>query len=118
MTDMHVEMWIAVAVMFGLFLVEAVYSLFIKRDGHYSGWDTFANLAVAFGYMISSLTIGALITVFLLPFYHLSPLRWSMDSWWHWVVMFVVNDFFFYWSHRASHKLNFMWASHAVHHNS
>lgn len=118
MTDMHVVMWIAVGVMFGLFLIEAVYSLFIKRDGHYSGWDTFANLAVAFGYMISSLTIGAMITFFLLPFYHLSPLRWSMDEWWHWVVMFVVNDFFFYWSHRASHKLNFMWASHAVHHNS
>ena len=53
-----------------------------------------------------------------MPFYELTPLRWSMDSWWHWAVMFVVNDFFFYWSHRASHESRLMWASHAVHHNS
>lgn len=118
MTDMHVVLWIAVGVMFAVFLIEAVYSLFIKRDGHYTIWDTVMNLAIAFGYMIASLTIGAMITFFLLPFYELSPLRWSMTEWWHWAVMFVVNDFFFYWSHRASHKLNFMWASHAVHHNS
>jgi sterol desaturase/sphingolipid hydroxylase (fatty acid hydroxylase superfamily) len=117
MTTMHMVMWIAVGVMFALFMIECAYSL-LKRDGHYSVWDTVMNLAVAFGYMISSLTIGALITVFLLPFYELSPLRWSMNEWWHWAVMFVVNDFFFYWSHRASHKFGFMWASHAVHHNS
>jgi sterol desaturase/sphingolipid hydroxylase (fatty acid hydroxylase superfamily) len=117
MTDVHLVMWVAVGVMFSLFVIECVYSLWIRRDGHYTGWDTFTNLAIAFGYMISSLAIGTLITLLLLPFHELTPLRWSME-WWHWLVMFVVNDFFFYWSHRASHKLGIMWASHAVHHNS
>jgi sterol desaturase/sphingolipid hydroxylase (fatty acid hydroxylase superfamily) len=110
--------YVAMGVMFCAFTGEVIASYFIRRDGFYERNDTLVNLAVAAGYVVASLTYGAVIVLILYPLYQLTPLRWSMDSWWHWATMFVVNDFCFYWSHRASHVLRFMWASHAVHHNS
>jgi len=117
MTAHEVVPLVAGGVMFAAFALEGVTS-FVRRDGYYDPKDTIVNLAVALGYILASLGLGVLITLVLYPVWKLTPLRWSMDRWWHWVVLFVVNDFFFYWSHRASHKYRFMWASHWVHHNS
>jgi sterol desaturase/sphingolipid hydroxylase (fatty acid hydroxylase superfamily) len=39
-------------------------------------------------------------------------------SWAHWAVAFLGLDFFYYWFHRASHEVNFLWAAHIVHHQS
>lgn len=117
MTAHEVVPLVAVGIMLAAFAAESVTS-FVRRDGYYDTKDTVVNLAVALGYILASLGLGALITVVLYPVWKLTPLRWSMDEWWHWVVLFVVNDFCFYWSHRASHVYRFMWASHWVHHNS
>jgi sterol desaturase/sphingolipid hydroxylase (fatty acid hydroxylase superfamily) len=111
-------MWIAMSVMFCAFVAEVIVSYFVRRDGFYERNDTLVNLAVALGYVVVSLAYGTVIVLILYPLWKLTPLRWSMDAWWHWAAMFVINDFFFYWSHRASHSVRFMWASHAVHHNS
>src|SRR6185369_992521 len=35
-----------------------------------------------------------------------------------WVTALVAVDFIYYWWHRASHRVNFLWATHAVHHQS
>ncbi len=35
-----------------------------------------------------------------------------------WVVLFVGLDFLYYWFHRAAHRINIAWASHAPHHSS
>ncbi|NWH08497.1 MAG: sterol desaturase family protein [Alphaproteobacteria bacterium] len=36
-----------------------------------------------------------------------------------WVaVLFVMVEFFYYWFHRLSHTIRWMWATHAVHHSS
>ncbi|MBL4587645.1 MAG: sterol desaturase family protein, partial [Flavobacteriales bacterium] len=32
--------------------------------------------------------------------------------------LFLGVDFFYYWFHRASHEINFLWAAHIVHHQS
>lgn len=31
---------------------------------------------------------------------------------------FVLQDFLYYWFHRASHNIHWMWAAHVVHHSS
>lgn len=118
MTTLEWLPWIAMGVMGVTFVGEAITSLLIRRDGHHETKDTLVNLAILGGYIGLSLIYAAMLAVVLLPVWKLTPLRWSMDQWWHWVVLFVANDFFFYWSHRASHVLRFMWASHWVHHNS
>lgn len=39
-------------------------------------------------------------------------------SWWVYLLTFIVLDFEFYWGHRLSHTINFIWYGHLIHHNS
>jgi sterol desaturase/sphingolipid hydroxylase (fatty acid hydroxylase superfamily) len=39
-------------------------------------------------------------------------------TWWMWVLLFLGVDFSYYWFHRLSHEINFLWAAHVVHHQS
>ena len=41
--------------------------------------------------------------------------RWPVASW---VVALIAVDFIYYWWHRASHRVNVLWAAHIVHHQS
>ncbi|MGC9402257.1 sterol desaturase family protein [Vibrio genomosp. F10] len=34
------------------------------------------------------------------------------------ILLVVLQDFFYYWFHRASHRIRWMWAAHVVHHSS
>jgi sterol desaturase/sphingolipid hydroxylase (fatty acid hydroxylase superfamily) len=40
------------------------------------------------------------------------------DSAWTWLACFVGVDLLYYWFHRKSHEVAFLWAAHAVHHQS
>lgn len=42
----------------------------------------------------------------------------SFGALWAWPIAFVLMDFAYYWFHRASHRVSFLWAAHAVHHQS
>jgi len=42
----------------------------------------------------------------------------SPDLAWTWVFCFLGVDFGYYWFHRLSHEINFLWAAHVVHHQS
>ncbi len=39
-------------------------------------------------------------------------------TWWVWLLAVVGDDFTFYWHHRFSHTIRFLWAAHVVHHSS
>src|SRR5204863_7622929 len=41
--------------------------------------------------------------------------RWPVAAW---AVALLAVDFIYYWWHRASHRLNVLWAAHVVHHQS
>ena len=45
-------------------------------------------------------------------------LELSAASPWTWVLAIVLVDLTFYWWHRLSHEVNFLWAAHVVHHSS
>ena len=49
---------------------------------------------------------------------HLALGSWAMDDPWTWVISMIGVDFIFYWYHRFSHRVNWAWATHAVHHHS
>src|SRR5689334_5475362 len=116
MSGLELVAWICAAVMFGAFTIEGLVSYFVLKDGRHELGDSFLNIGLSIGYVIARLVIGAGVTWALLLIYEATPLRWSMDSWWHWVVLLLVEDFFYYWSHRASHAYRFMWISHVTHH--
>lgn len=37
---------------------------------------------------------------------------------WAWAALFVADDFVYYWFHRLSHEVRFLWAAHENHHSS
>ncbi|NVB43349.1 sterol desaturase family protein [Pseudenhygromyxa sp. WMMC2535] len=42
----------------------------------------------------------------------------TANSWVAWVVALIGVDLAYYWFHRLSHEVNFLWAAHVVHHQS
>ncbi len=42
----------------------------------------------------------------------------TLPSWADWLLAWVGVDFLYYWWHRMSHEVNFLWAAHVVHHQS
>jgi sterol desaturase/sphingolipid hydroxylase (fatty acid hydroxylase superfamily) len=44
--------------------------------------------------------------------------RLPADAAWVWVTGLLFYDLCFYWHHRAGHRVAFLWATHAVHHQS
>lgn len=44
--------------------------------------------------------------------------EFAVDSPWTWLLFFLALDFLYYWAHRWSHEINFLWAVHVPHHQS
>lgn len=42
----------------------------------------------------------------------------AMDRAWHWLLLFVGQEFCYYWMHRADHRVRWFWLNHSVHHSS
>jgi len=40
-----------------------------------------------------------------------------MDAWWAWPLLFILEEFAYYWYHRCAHRVRFMWSTHSVHHS-
>jgi sterol desaturase/sphingolipid hydroxylase (fatty acid hydroxylase superfamily) len=40
-----------------------------------------------------------------------------LTSAWTWVALFFGQEFFYYWMHRADHRVRWLWATHSVHHS-
>lgn len=80
--------------------------------------DTISNGTLALLHEISD---GLFNTLFIMGlFYFLYDYR-ILDienSWLSFIALFLLQDFFYYWFHRGSHRIRYMWASHVVHHSS
>ena len=40
------------------------------------------------------------------------------NPWLYWIVLFVFEDFMYYWLHRVDHYCRLFWATHVTHHSS
>jgi len=88
------------------------------RRGQDPAWrESLASLGVAIGHQLSGLLMAAL---------GLGSFAWlwahrlwtvPMKSAWGWPLLFITTEFAYYWEHRLSHEVRWMWASHAVHHS-
>lgn len=46
-----------------------------------------------------------------------APFQFDLGDWRHWVIAFFVVELAYYWQHRLSHTVRWMWATHSVHHS-
>jgi len=84
---------------------------------HYSLRDTVSNAALALMHQAAdALAWLAVIGVYWWVYqYRLFELP---TAWWTIALLFVAQDFFYYFFHRAHHRIRWMWASHVTHHSS
>jgi sterol desaturase/sphingolipid hydroxylase (fatty acid hydroxylase superfamily) len=102
-------------------LVAALEGLYLQRVARRDyDWRAFlASLGDALGRLAINRIVGFGIagTAFaLVARYRAATI--AMDSAWAWPALLLGQDFFYYWMHRADHRVRWLWATHAVHHSS
>lgn len=109
---------LSIPLYFSLIGIELVYQL-IKKVKIYRTNDAITNI----GCGVTSQITGALWGVLSIGMYQFVFQYASIASipnvWWSWVLLFILVDLMYYWFHRASHEINFLWnTAHVVHHQS
>lgn len=97
---------------------ELIYQL-VKKAKIYRTNDAISNISCG----ISSQVTNAIWGVLSIAMYQYIYEYWSIttipDTWWSYVLLFLLVDLMYYWFHRASHEINFLWnVAHVVHHQS
>jgi sterol desaturase/sphingolipid hydroxylase (fatty acid hydroxylase superfamily) len=111
----HAALLIALVPIFAIGLEALVV---MHRGGDYRWREVGASVVVAFVQRIASvLSAFALSPLFALLATHrllTIHLAWPYEVF----VAFVLVEFAYYWMHRASHTVGWMWATHSVHHSA
>ncbi len=90
-----------------------------QRRRVYRLQDALADLGCGVAQQVAGVFIGAtLLAVYERLFLRAALIHFPDGSAWPWLVAFVWVDVAYYWWHRASHRVSFLWAVHAVHHQS
>ena len=113
------EQWILLAmapIFLGLIGLEAWY-WHRRRPGMYSWADTLSNATLALLHqgadaLAWALTLGVFVGVYQFRLFDVPA------TWWGIALLVLAQDFFYYWFHRAHHRIRWMWASHVTHHSS
>ncbi|WP_299493151.1 sterol desaturase family protein [uncultured Shewanella sp.] len=79
--------------------------------------EVLCNFALAAMHQLADLLAGLLIVK--LYFYFFDWRLFTFEMTWHYFfVLIVAQDFCYYWFHRASHRVRWLWAAHVAHHSS
>lgn len=107
-------LWLVVVL--GLVMVEVVW-----RIGSGRGYDrgtALTTLGLVAGNIPAAILNGMALSLIYTAAWKLAPMHLSMTDWRVWVAGFFATEFAYYWFHRASHRVRWMWATHAVHHSA
>lgn len=110
---------VGVPIIAALILFELLFSAYRKLD-LYKLHDSAGTFGLLVGNaMVSLLSQGAIIAFyFWLYDFRLLTINDLVPAWLAWVMAFFAIDLVFYWYHRASHRVRFLWAVHMNHHSS
>jgi len=101
-----------------IILILAEFIINQKENKHlYKRNETFNNILIGTGLFCISLVNR----IIMLSAYYLAyscRLFTLGNNVFVWALAFILCDFTFYWYHLASHKINWLWMSHSVHHSS
>ena len=99
-------------------VLELLYAKLASHDNDHSVKETAASVGVALGDVAARVLTSGLSAV---PFFFLYQHRLldiPLNSAWSWLALFLGVEFFYYWFHVASHRVRWLWATHAVHHSA
>lgn len=84
----------------------------------YETRDTLASLTMGIGNVILAAIVKGAVIVLWTWLYEHRLFDLPAGVWWVWLLLFVSEDFCYYWFHRVSHEVRFFWAAHVNHHSS
>ncbi len=116
----EVRNYIAFAIPFFLLLI-GIEILVARSRGRsvYRVQDALADLGCGVGQQVVMVFAGAaLLAGYEWLYQHARAVTFHAGSVAPWAIAFVFVDVAYYWWHRLSHEVNFLWAAHAVHHQS
>jgi len=100
-----------------LLVVEIAYGYFVKDQKH-KVMDSVSSISSGFTNIIKdSLGLGLIIVTYPYLLEHLALLEIKV-TWAVLLIAFITFDYAGYWNHRLSHKVNFFWNQHVIHHSS
>src|SRR5262245_20447904 len=108
---------LAVPFFFVLIGVEIVAARLLRRSV-YRTTDAYGDIACGILQQVLGMFYGASFLVIYAWIYEHARLATIEPQWLAWTVAIVGIDFCYYWWHRASHRVNALWAGHVVHHQS
>ena len=102
----------------GALLLEAWFSYRYKLELFESA-DTKASLWMLLFVGIVDIAPKVLAFAVFMTLAELSPLAYLVGrQWWAWLILFFLDDFIYYWFHRANHEVRLFWAGHVSHHSA
>ncbi|GJM34623.1 MAG: sterol desaturase [Saprospiraceae bacterium] len=101
-----------------LILLLTEMAICLKRgNGYYNFQDTIANLTTGIGNQCVNLAVALFVFNFYGWIYQFAPWKIAV-TWYNLFILLILQDFVFYWFHRAGHTINIFWAAHSPHHSS
>ena len=104
------------------FFIFIMIELLVARwqgKNYYRFNDSITDLSCGIGQQATALLLkGFLYAGYIYVYQHYAIWRLPSNSMAAWVIAFFGIDIGYYWWHRLSHEVNFMWAIHVVHHQS
>lgn len=114
--NVTVTFYIFLGVYLTAITLEVIHSLRSKK-GLYDVKDTLVNVSLG---VLAVATRAVTMSGWLALWVYLYQFSWVKipQTIWSWVLLFLLNEFVYYWFHRLSHTTKFMWAVHVNHHSS
>ncbi len=103
------------------FILAMLLELYVTTKRHiktYEAKDAFASIAMGIGNVLIGFISKALVLLAFAFVYEHFRFFTIPIAWWSFVLVFIFDDFSYYWFHRISHECRLFWASHVVHHSS
>ena len=108
----------AVPVFIVAVLFEALWSRGTGRR-LYGVQDSLVSLSMLVASAVVEILPRLLAVALMIQLHEMSPLRYVVvRQWWAWALLFVLDDFSYYWFHRVNHEVRLLWAGHVNHHSS
>jgi sterol desaturase/sphingolipid hydroxylase (fatty acid hydroxylase superfamily) len=105
-------------IFFAAMAIEAFWSWRSQRH-LYDAEDSGASLVMLLASVLIEVLPKILIVALMIQFHEWSPLRDVVGRQpWAWALLFLLDDFTYYWFHRFNHEVRFLWAGHVNHHSS
>jgi sterol desaturase/sphingolipid hydroxylase (fatty acid hydroxylase superfamily) len=111
------EMIYALPIFGLLVLVEFLYGHFKRNNTYHDVKDTAASLSLGLAQVAFTVVLSSSLLAVDYWFYA-HRIHTFGNTWYALLLLFLLMEFSFYWWHRASHRVRFLWANHVNHHSS